>query len=97
MGHSVYFAEIVVFAILIIFDNVQKWQEIWTKLNQMNANQLLEKLTKFDDSVLSGEQMDLAEKTFRGCNGRFHQCHFHKSLYEWVSILNNSRITNPRS
>ncbi|XP_025111846.1 uncharacterized protein LOC112574784 [Pomacea canaliculata] len=73
-------------AFLLLGENqseLSKWQEIWTKLNQTNANQLLEKLTKFDDSVLSGEQLDLAEKTFMGCNGRFHQCDFHKRLYEW--------------
>lgn len=51
---------------------MQTWQKIWTKMNQKSVNQLHETLITFDDSVLTGEQVDLAEEKLMRCDGSFH-------------------------
>lgn len=69
---------------MLSFGFWQTWHKILAKLKQTNVSQLFTRLGIVDDSILTEQQVDLAQDKLQQCTGSLPNDKVYKALYSWV-------------
>lgn len=81
---DIFFATIYVYAKLL-FGFSQTWQKVNAKLQVMNEEQLLEKVSDLEKNSLTQEQVDLAKKKLERAGGTFSEHRTVETIKKQVS------------